>query len=488
VTLEVKNTVFASAEEVRDNMKNEKSFSRRDFLRLSTAAASGALLAACAPQVVEKEVPVKETVVVEKEVEVPVEQTVVVKEEVAVPTGPTNIRFSVWYGQGDIEVWDQVIDAFEESQPNIKIDFEPLAWGQYWQKLQVGMAAGDTPDAIGMGIGVVYDYIGRGQIIALNPYLDRDGVDIAQWFPGLIEEGVWPKPGGDLYALPYRFTGSAFFINKTLFDEAGIPYPEKGWTWPTEYTELAKQLTDPAKEQWGTLIPGNQLVTPFLATNETSALTPDLRHSNWLDPKVEEVIQFLADLVCVHKVAPKPADLQGLGDLFLSGKVAMVPGAQWNIAAYRKIEDFEWDVVYNPLKENVNKMGTYGGPDMMSIPTASKQPEEAWKFILFATGSPEAQKLMSATAVPTLIEQASDPDFVKEQAELGPASYHIIIEQGEFAVGYSFSPAWNEWSGGFSWPILEEVYNCNKDVKEALVEIDTGVQEILDEAYKALEG
>jgi ABC-type glycerol-3-phosphate transport system substrate-binding protein len=177
---------------------------------------------------------------------------------------------------------------------------------------------------------------------------------------------------------------------------------------------------------------------------------------------------------------------QGLGDLFLSGKIAMNPSAQWNIAAYRDITDFEWDVVYNPLKEGVNKMGTYGGPDMLSIPKPSQHPDEAWKFILYASGDPEAQTLMSATAVPTLISQASDPAFVDAQAALGPASYSIIVEQGNDAVGYSFSPAWNEWSGGFSWPILQEVYNCKLSVDEALVQIDEGVQKILDEAYTAL--
>lgn len=82
--------------------------------------------------------------------------------------------------------------------------------------------------------------------------------------------------------MPYRFTGSAFFINKTLFDKAGIKYPEKGWTWPGEYLQLAQALTDPAAEQWGTSVPNYQLVEPFLATNDTSALTPDLRKSNFL--------------------------------------------------------------------------------------------------------------------------------------------------------------------------------------------------------------
>ncbi|MBV7337598.1 extracellular solute-binding protein [Chloroflexi bacterium TSY] len=301
----------------------------------------------------------------------------------------------------------------------------------------------------------------------------------------MLEEAIWPKPGGDLYALPYRFTGSGFFINKTLFDEAGIAYPEQGWTWPGEYLDLAQALTKPELEQWGTLVPGGQLVEPFMATNEISVLTPDLRNSNFLDPKVMEVYQLMTDLICEHSVAPKPADVQGLGDMFLSGKVAMVPGAQWNIAAYRDIEDFEWDVVYNPLKEGVMTPGTYGGPDMLSIPESASQIEGAWEFILYSAGSPDAQNLMSATAVPTLISQAADPGFVSAQEELGPASYRIIVEQAEHAVGFSFSPGWNEWMAS-AGQVLTEVYNCNMSVEEGLTRIDADVQKVLDKAHEAL--
>jgi len=334
-------------------------------------------------------------------------------------------------------------------------------------------------------VGVSYDYAGRKQIVALDDYLSRDGIDRAQWFPGLLEEGIWPKPGGSLYALPYRFTGSAFFINKTLFDEAGLAYPEKGWTWPTDYLDLAQKLTAADKGQWGTITPGGQLIEPFLATNGASALTPDLRHSNFLDPKVMETYQFITDLICKEQVAPKPADTQGIGDMFLSGKVAMVPGAQWNIAAYRKIEDFEWDVVYNPLKEGVNQPGTYGGPDMLSIPVSAKNADASWKFILYACGDPQAQDLMSATAVPTLISQAADPQFVSAQEEQGPASYHIIVEQAQNAVGFSFSPGWNEWTNAAGQTITE-VYNCNMSVEEGLNKVHEDVEKVLDTAFKAL--
>ena len=117
-----------------------KQFSRREFLRLSSVAAAGAALAACA-------VPAAPATAPQAAPEAGPQA----------PAGPTNIRFSVWYGQGDIEVWDAVIDAFEKATPEVKVDFEPLAWSQYWQKLQVGLAAGDPPDVIGMGVGVSYD-------------------------------------------------------------------------------------------------------------------------------------------------------------------------------------------------------------------------------------------------------------------------------------------------------------------------------------------
>ena len=44
---------------------DRKNLSRRDFLRVSAAAAAGTILAACAPEVVKETVTVKETVIIE---------------------------------------------------------------------------------------------------------------------------------------------------------------------------------------------------------------------------------------------------------------------------------------------------------------------------------------------------------------------------------------------------------------------------------------
>ncbi len=443
-----------------------KALSRREFLRSCVGAMGVALAAGCVP------VPAAPAPAAG-----PAPQA-------GAAQGPTFLRFSVWYGESDIEVWDKVNDAFEEVHSSIKVDFEPLAWDQYWQKLQVGFAAGDPPDVIGMIM--VYDYAARKQLLPLDPLLERDNIERGQWFPGLLKPGTWPIPNGQLFSLPYRMTGGGFFINKTLFDQAGIEYPQKGWTWPTEFLEKALALTAPEKEQWGTMVPWGHLVAPFLFTNEVRVLTEDARHSNVLDPKVEEVFQFMQDLICKHKVAPSMEAVSGLGDYFLSGKVAMNPSALWNIPAYRKITDFEWDIVYYPLKEGVMKPGPWFGPDSLSIPTASKHSDEAWKFLSFVAGTREAQRLMSATGIPVLIEQANDPEYLSEQAKLGPASYALVLEDAADGDVFSPSPGWAEWTAVMS-QYLPEIYNCRMPVKQALTEIHQKVEEILTQVWTKLD-
>ncbi|MHB0857205.1 MAG: extracellular solute-binding protein [Anaerolineae bacterium] len=463
----------------------DKMLSRRNFVQIAAGATAGVVLAACQPQTVEVEKivtqVVKETVEVEKEVEKVVKETVVVEKA---SEGPAYIRLTTWYGEGDIELWDKVNTAFMEAYPEIKVAFEPLAWGQYWQKLQTGMAAGDTPDVAGMGIETP-EYSARKQIRTLEPYVEKDGWDRTEMFEGLLFFDTWPRQGGDLYALPYSFTGGGTFVNKTLFEAAGVPLPEKGWTWPTDFQDIGQKLTNTAEGVYGANIPPGQIMTPYMAGNDTMPLTEDVRKSNWLDPKVKETLEFWRQNVCELGICPKPDDVTGMGDLFMSGKIAISSAGLWMIAAYRKITDFEWDVVYNPVKEGVNKMALYGGPDSLCLPTAGKDPDNGWTFLKYACAHEDAQTIMAARGFPTTVALANSPEIINAQAELGPANFAALIEQANYIYGWSFGPGWAEWNG-YQGQVMGEVYNCRMDLDEALPDIDAEVNKILDRAYEAI--
>ena len=53
-----------------------------------------------------------------------------------------------------------------------------------------------------------------------------------------------------MLGVPALIDNLAIVYNKTLFDEAGLEYPNADWTWD-DFRAAAKALTDPAKKQFG---------------------------------------------------------------------------------------------------------------------------------------------------------------------------------------------------------------------------------------------
>jgi multiple sugar transport system substrate-binding protein len=393
-----------------------------------------------------------------------------------------SIRFPIWIGQADTAAWERVVELFGEAVPEVEIQFEPYQFDLYWQRFNTQIAAGDVPAVAGMHAGLVYNYAERGQLVELGELADRDGFDLTQIFDNLVEEGRWPKTDdAGLYMLPWRFVGSAFYVNKTLLEEAGVPVPEAGWTWD-DWLEMAQALRDESAGIWGTTLPTGQLQqAQFAQAGAFGPLDETLTQSNFLDPGIREAVQFIADLALVHNVAPRPEDIPVAAggttqDMFLSGTVALHPSASWNIPAYRGV-DFEWDVV--PQPEHTEK-GAYSGPDGIAIPANSDNVEAAWAWIKFVTTDPGAQKVLGETGLPVLSEYALSDEYIEPEVEAGPASYRMLIEElTEVARGYGFNASWFEWTRE-SNDIFEQIYNGNVGVEEGLDQIHETVTEILE--------
>jgi raffinose/stachyose/melibiose transport system substrate-binding protein len=226
-----------------------KRLSRRDFLRLSTAAATGTIVAACAPStpvVVEreviKEVPVERPVVVEKEVakevikEVPVEkvvkETVVVEKEVVkeVPAKAEKAAVSFWV-EAPAEERRKVInelyrDTFNAAHSNIELE---LTFTEDLDRvLRTAMQAGAGPDIVSTpGAGFILEYVIAGHVAPMDDlsvqYGWRDRL-----LPWAYESGMVQ---GHLYSVPLTYESMIVYYNKTLFDE-------KGWGIPTDGEEL----------------------------------------------------------------------------------------------------------------------------------------------------------------------------------------------------------------------------------------------------------
>ena len=348
-------------------------WNRRDFLRLSAAAATGAIAAACAPAtplIVEKEVvrevPVEKAVVVEKEVvkevpvekvvekevikEVPVEkvvkETVVLEKEVekVITAVPEPVKMSVVIAQTP-EALEENFRPFEEKHPDYDVQVIGTSWDEYDDKVAF-LIAGGTPPTVWYPAGKrsVFYYVRRQEqegilplVPALGPYLDRDDYDWSDFFR-IDPDGQ--SYGGKRYGIPVALFPTPLAYNKDLFDQAGVPYPpdnweDESWTWD-EFISRAQALTqhaeDPMNTVWGFgggisyryghLHFGVDLWERMdydTQSPETSLVTSE--PFKWQ-------LQMQRDLIWKHKLQPTPdvaASFQAVAQqsAFFSGKAAM---------------------------------------------------------------------------------------------------------------------------------------------------------------------
>ena len=80
-----------------------------------------------------------------------------------------------------------------------------------------------------------------GTIVPIGEYLDELGIDLEERYGSYASAAY---NGDEAYAIPGGVTAWGLFYNKSIFDEAGVEYPDPKvpMTW-SEYRELAKKLT-----------------------------------------------------------------------------------------------------------------------------------------------------------------------------------------------------------------------------------------------------
>jgi len=142
-----------------------------------------------------------------------------------------------WYDDGNEGiVIRELLDRFEAENPDIAVimDTVPYATG-ILQSLPLQLASGEGPD-----IARVTDLGGLAQYyLDLRPYLDDPGYWEANFGPFL----GWKRPAGS-DAIPgfmTQLTITGPYINRTLFDQAGIAVPEGPTTWE-EWAEVSRQV------------------------------------------------------------------------------------------------------------------------------------------------------------------------------------------------------------------------------------------------------
>ena len=139
------------------------------------------------------------------------------------------IRAAWWGDTKRNEIYNQIVDEFMVAYPHIKVIPEPTSWNDYWDKMAVQTAGGNAPDFISMHPMYASDYIGRGVMAPLDPFVADGVISQEGWEPGVIATGVVKDVN---YMVPMGITFTSVLANKGFMEELGITVPESGaLTW-----------------------------------------------------------------------------------------------------------------------------------------------------------------------------------------------------------------------------------------------------------------
>ena len=175
----------------------------------------------------------------------------------------TELRMT-WYNDGNEgEVMRDLLDRFEEANPDIKVVLDIVPYAAVRDGIGVQLAAGEGPD-----MARVTDLGGLSQYyLDLTPYLS----DADYWRTNFGPFLKWLAPDSDaISGFMTQLTVTGPYVNKTLFEQAGVEMPGEGATWDdwaAASKEVADKLDIPIPMAWDRS--GHRVAGPAIAMGAT---------------------------------------------------------------------------------------------------------------------------------------------------------------------------------------------------------------------------
>ncbi|MDQ0253187.1 multiple sugar transport system substrate-binding protein [Evansella vedderi] len=300
------------------------------------------------------------------------------------------LRFTWWGGEERHNRTLRAIELFEERHPHIKIDPSYGNFEGYFENLTTQFNAGNTPDIIQFG-GNLNDYVYRGVVLPLDTFIGNE-LDITLHDQSMIDAATFD---GQFYGVSLGINTWGLLLNKSMFEEAGIPLPHITWTWE-DFIEISIQLSDSLEGVYGTEYFDHNGFGIFIDQRGKT-----LHENGILGITYDDVVdwfQLWSDLR--EKGGALPADLQVTStltpeqSLFVRGKVAMTLIPSNLVEAYSNYSEDE--VIFHPHPNNeIGRSGVSLRPSQFLAGNKyTRYPNEVALFLDFIVNDKEAATIL----------------------------------------------------------------------------------------------
>jgi multiple sugar transport system substrate-binding protein len=372
--------------------------------------------------------------------------------------GNATLNYWLW-DDNQTASYQACADAFHKANPTITIKITQTAWAQYWQNLTTQLASGSAPDVWTDHASYYPQFVTSNQVLDIQPYVDRDKVDLSQYQAGLADLFV---KDGKRYGLPKDWDTMALVYNTALLPKGGPDLGSLTWN-PTDGGTFEKLIAmstvdtgghnglDPAFDRnhvkvYGFLpewADGSQGQNGWGDFAESAGFTfldknPWGTQYKYADPTLAATINWYKQLID-KGYAPKFDKQSTLGrDAVMdAGQGAITITGSWTISSYLSATAKQ-KYAFAPLPTGPagRKTAINGLSD--AIYAGTKHKDEAWKWVKFL-GSTDCQDIVAANAVVfPAIKTATDKALAAHQAK--GQDVHVFTDEAKASGGTFFLP------------------------------------------------
>ena len=302
--------------------------------------------------------------------------------------GDEPVTLEVWLSLDFVApdpLFEEMAEDFERAYPNVTVNIQGFVYESIPGKVRAAVQVGNPPDLV------------QAHVAAMAAQDLAEPVDNlwAEWgaegnfLPQAIDEVTWNKVK---YGVPLDIYTLVLIYNRDHFDEAGLPYPDAGYTWK-QFAEDVATLTRPDGSRYGlgfTVEPW--YVFAWLAEAGGDLVQGDsfLGYRFTLDDANNiEGLRFLTSMA-QNGYGPlptsRPRDYEDPRKLFLNDQISMFFGTPGDIHRIRtQSPDFPTGVTELPQTPAGAGAASALGTTGLFVPQGSRNRQIAFEFIKWAT-------------------------------------------------------------------------------------------------------
>ncbi|GAA3818410.1 ABC transporter substrate-binding protein [Cellulomonas soli] len=405
--------------------------------------------------------------------------------------GNKEITFMFRGGTDEKAAYQAAIDKYT-ADTGVKVNVIVTDADQYATKLQAAVAGNNVPDVFYIEQASLQSYVASGVLMDITDAVDASGIDLDNIWPYGVNSyrfngTVQGTSDGALYGLPKDVGPFSFGYNKTMFEAAGIPLPDKDTplTWE-EFVDICKQLTvdtdgDGVVDQWGTGLNVQWNLQSLVWGNGGDWTNEDHTEVTVDTPEFAEALQAFADLTNVDNVTPSAADAATLDTYqrWMAGEIGFFPVGPWDVSTYNDL-DFDYDLI--PWPTLGDESATWVGSLGIGVSNTSKYPDEAVQLATYLSADADAQQTLvdANIQIPNLIDMADTwaADTAAEPANR--QEFLDIVQDYGHAMPAAFTYG-AEWYDEL-WTNIQPVLDGKQTAADYLAQEQPKMQQLLDES------